>query len=301
MNSSPQPRFSIVIPTYQRPEGLHNCLAAIAAMASPKNEFEVIVVDDANAGNTHAVTEPFKPDLNLTLIRQDNQGPASARNAGARRARGDYLLFIDDDCVPGPKWMECIAAALGDEPRLAVGGRCRNGLETNIFASAQQMLMDYLHQHYNNDPTHARFCPSNSLAVPRQAFLDLGGFDTGFSFAGGEDRDFSARWIESNAQLVFSTDVHVLHMHHMGFLAFIKMNIHYGRGARRFHLKTTADGKRRGLESARFYVGLITFPFAHQDPVRATVLCGLQILGQLAHAGGYLAESFSAATLRRSA
>jgi len=280
---------------------LHNCLAAIAATVNPKSEFEVIVVDDDNSDNIHAVTDPFKTALNLTLIKQENQGPAGARNAGAQRAKGDYLLFIDDDCVPGPKWMECITAALGDKPRLAVGGRCRNGLETGIFSSAQQLQMDYLYQHYNKDPAQARFCPSNNLAVPRQAFLDMGGFDAGFLFAGGEDRDFSARWIENNAQLVFCADAHVLHMHSMGFWSFMKMHIHYGRGARRFHGKTMANGKRRGFESARFYIGLVTFPFAHNDPARASVLCGLQILGQMANAAGYLVESFSPAMIRRSA
>jgi len=300
MNSSPSLRFSIVIPTYQRPEELHNCLAAIATTDSDKSEFEVVVVDDDNADHIHSITDPFRNALNLTVIRQENQGPAAARNTGAQRAKGDYLLFIDDDCVPGPRWMECIAAVLGDEQRLAVGGRCRNGLETSIFSTAQQMLMDYLYKHYNNDPSQARFCPSNNLAVPRQAFLDMGGFDPGFSFAGGEDRDFSARWIENNAQLVFSSDAHVLHMHRMGFRAFMKMHLNYGRGARRFHRKTTANGKRRGFESARFYVGLVTFPFTCTGLARASVLCGLQILGQAANAAGYLVECFSPKTRRRS-
>jgi len=293
MNSPTQPRYSIVIPTYQRPDGLHDCLGAIAAMPGPKGEFEVIVVDDGGTSDTGNVVEPFKAELNLTLIRQENQGPAAARNAGARQAKGDYVLFIDDDCVPGPRWLESIESRLGGEQRLAVGGRCRNGLDENIYSIAQQMLLDYLYSHYNSDPDHARFCPSNNLAVPRQAFLDLGGFDTKFPYPGGEDRDFSVRWIESGARLVFSAEAPVRHMHRMGFREFMKLHIHYGRGARQFHTQRTVGGERREFESARFYFGLITFPFAQAGPGRATVLGGLQLLGQLTHACGYLIESLS--------
>lgn len=300
MNTSAPPRYSIVIPTYQRPEGLHHCLDAIAAMPSQNGEIEVIVVDDGSSSNISEVTELFKARLNLTLIRQENQGPASARNAGARQSRGEYLLFIDDDCVPGPQWLECIESNLHEEQRLAVGGRCRNDLVDNIYSAAHQMLLDYLHHYFNHDAGHARFCPSNNLALPRAAFLDLGGFDTTFRYAGGEDRDFCARWIESGGRLIYVANAPpVRHRHRMGFRDFMRMHVHYGRGARQFHAKGAEHGKRRGFESARFYVGLITFPYAHTDPVRATLLCGLQVLSQMAHACGYLAESLTVRGITR--
>jgi len=144
MSYSMPPHFSIVIPTYQRPDGLHNCLTAIAALPTLESGIEVIVVDDGSTSNTNEVTEPFKAELKLTLIQQENQGPASARNAGARLARGDYLVFIDDDCVPESHWLERIDSRLHEEPRLAVGGRCNNILVDSIYSIAQQMLMDYL-------------------------------------------------------------------------------------------------------------------------------------------------------------
>ncbi len=300
MNTSSPPRYSIVIPTYQRPEGLRNCLTAIAAMPNLKGEIEVIVVDDGSTSDTGDVMEPFKADLNLALIRQENQGPASARNAGARLSRGKYLLFIDDDCVPGLKWLEYIQSNLHEEQRLAVGGRCRNDLVESIYSAAQQMLLDYLHNYYNRDPDHVRFCLTNNLAIPREPFLDLGGFDTTFRYAGGEDRDFCARWIESGGRFIFTANAPpVRHRHHMGFWDFMRMHVHYGRGARQFHVKGAANGKRRGFESAPFYIGLVTFPYAHTGPARATMLCGLQILSQLAHACGYLAESLVARGVTR--
>lgn len=94
MSYSIPPRYSIVIPTYQRPDGLRNCLEAIAAIPDLESKIEVIVVDDGSTSNTRAVTQPFEADLNLTLISQENQGPASARNAGARLSIDNFCLWL---------------------------------------------------------------------------------------------------------------------------------------------------------------------------------------------------------------
>jgi glycosyltransferase involved in cell wall biosynthesis len=285
------PRFSIVIPTYQRPEGLRNCLSGILALTAPRDSFEVIVVDDGSAADPAYVVETFRGDLDLTLVRQpENRGPASARNAGAARAVGDYLLFIDDDCIPTRDWLERLGSHLAANPACAVGGACRNSLTESLYSAAQQMLMDYLYEYYNRDARHAGFCPTNNLAVPRQAFLELGGFDTTFRFAAGEDREFSARWTGRGAGLVFVHDTPVYHQHVMGLRAFLRMHFHYGRGARRFRRRQSADGVHRAFESGRFYWGLIVYPYRRTSAGKASALCLAQLISQAAHTAGYLRE-----------
>jgi len=288
------PRFSIVIPTYQRPEGLRNCLSGIAAIRTRKSEFEVIVVDDFSDNDPDYVVEPFESDLNLTLIHHpENRGPAAARNTGAQQAVGDYLLFIDDDCIPSRNWIDCVSAHLREGQNRAVGGNCLNGITTSVYSTAQQMLMDYMYQYYNSDPDRARFCPTNNLAVPRETFLAMGSFDTSFRYAAGEDRDFSERWITSGAEMIFVRDAPVYHQHTMGLWSFIRMHYYYGRGARRFRCKEAGKNVSRGFEPVRFYLGLVIFPFSQISPGRATVLSTLQFLSQIVHTIGYLRE-FSA-------
>ena len=285
------PRFSIVIPTYQRPEGLRNCLSGILALTAPRDSFEVIVVDDGSAVDPAYVVETFRGDLDLTLVRQpENRGPAAARNTGAARAVGDYLLFIDDDCIPTRDWLERLGAHLGANPACAVGGTCHNSLTESLYSAAQQMLMDYLYEYYNGDARHAGFCPTNNLAVPRRAFLELGGFDTSFRFAAGEDREFSARWSAHGAGLVFVRDTPVYHQHVMGLRSFLRMHFHYGRGARRFRRQQSADSVHRAFEPGRFYWGLIVYPFRRTSAGEASALCLAQVLSQAAHTAGYLRE-----------
>ena len=87
------PSVSVIIPAYNASATLTSCLESINA-TDYDGDVEIIVVDDVSTDDTCAITEEF----GCTLIRQrDNGGPALARNAGAKAARGDILFFVDSD------------------------------------------------------------------------------------------------------------------------------------------------------------------------------------------------------------
>lgn len=104
--------FSIVIPTYNRPERLAKCLGAIAKLDYPRDRFEVIVVDDGSDTPLDLIVRPFQEQLSLTLIRQPNGGPAKARNTGVANAKGQFLTFTDDDCTPDSNWLTALEKRL---------------------------------------------------------------------------------------------------------------------------------------------------------------------------------------------
>jgi len=98
-----QPYFSVIVPTYNRPAQLANCLEGLACLEYPRDCFEVIVVNDGGSSVEDTVTA-FHGKLMVKVLDQAKAAPAAARNKGASEARGQFLAFIDDDCTPTPKW-----------------------------------------------------------------------------------------------------------------------------------------------------------------------------------------------------
>ena len=94
---------SIVIPTRNRPHAVERCLDALAAQTLPPGSFEVIVVDDGGEPSLALDPTRWASKFELKVIRQNNTGPAGARNRGVAVARGEFLAFTDDDCLPGWK------------------------------------------------------------------------------------------------------------------------------------------------------------------------------------------------------
>jgi glycosyltransferase involved in cell wall biosynthesis len=285
------PEFSIVIPTFNRQARLNQCLTAIAALEYPRDRFEVIVVDDGSPQPAEEIVGRFRDHLDIRYLRRPHEGPAAARNAGARIARGDYLAFTDDDCAPSPGWLRAFAEALRGGTDCALGGRTLNALPENTFSQASQHLILYLYEYFNVDPHSAKFFASNNFAVLRTRFLAVGGFDPSFARAAAEDRELCDRWVGGRGQLVYVADAVVYHAHRLGFATFLRQHFSYGRGAFHFHRVRAARLRApHTLEPISFYVGILHFPFRLERRWPAARIALLLVLSQAANAAGYAWE-----------
>src|SRR5438128_7973645 len=257
-----QPVFSIVVPTYDRPKQLAACLQALGRLDYARESFEVIVVDDGSPTPPKAVVESLRDRLQLTLHLQRHAGPAAARNAGAMRARGKYLAFTDDDCLPAADWLEALTARFERPANHLIGGRIINAVPDNPYSTAAQLLVDYMYTYHNSHPNHAKFFVSNNLAVPAERFRAIGGFDTSFSLAAGEDREFCDRWLHYGYEMTYAPEVLVYHAHALSLRSFLRQQLRYGRGAYSFH-RTRARRKQKGIrvEIPSFYLNLLQYPF----------------------------------------
>ncbi|MCP5099867.1 MAG: glycosyltransferase family 2 protein, partial [Chloroflexi bacterium] len=133
-----RPLFSIIIPTYNRPQQLERCLNAIAQLDYPTDQFEVIVVDDGGKRPLTPIVERITQPIQIRLITQANQGPATARNRGAAEANGRYLAFTDDDCMLDVNWLTALATQFEQTPSALIGGRTINALPQNMYAETSQ-------------------------------------------------------------------------------------------------------------------------------------------------------------------
>lgn len=224
---------SVIIPTRNRPQALERCLDALAAQTMPAGSFEVIVVDDGSDPPLALDASRWATKFPLTVIQQQNTGPAGARNRGVAAAHGEFLAFTDDDCLPTPAWLESLVAALREHPAALVGGSTFNGLKDDLFAETSQLILEMVYDHFNRDPENAYFFASNNMACARENYLSLGGFDESFREA-SEDREFCDRWRMTGARLFGAWEAQVEHRHAQDFAAFTKLHFRYGRGAHRY-------------------------------------------------------------------
>ena len=284
------PTASIVVPTHGRPAAITQCLDALAALDYPSGRLEVVVVDDSSPVPVDLRGRPFSGTL--TLVRTPrNAGPAVARNLGAREASGEILLFTDDDCRPQTGWAKALVQAADGHPTTLAGGMTLNGLPTNVFAQASQDLVTYLYRAFEESRSLVPFFTSNNIALRREAYLELGGFDESFRLSAAEDRDFCERWSEVNGGLRFVPEARVLHYHDMNLGRFLTQHYRYGRGAVHLARRRSLRGRPAPRpEPPRFYSRMLAHPFATHSPARALMVSGLVAVSQCAGLVGIAAE-----------
>jgi GT2 family glycosyltransferase len=288
-----QPFFSIIVPTYNRSGQLAACLRSLAQIDYPRDRFEVIVVDDGSASSPEWVVSKFRNQADFTLIRQVHAGPGAARNAGAARSRGQYLVFTADDCVPAPDWLRTLARRFESLPNCAVGGRILNYLWANRYSVATDLLIQYLYHYYNRDALRAQFFTPNNLAVPVEHYRVSGGFDASFTSGTGEDRDFCDRWVSQGHKMVYAPEVVVYHSHSLSLPEFCLLHFRYGRGTFGYRMKRARRASDNiHLEPISFYVNLFRYPLSNTPDSQKVTMALLLGLSQAANAAGYIWEKF---------
>jgi glycosyltransferase involved in cell wall biosynthesis len=285
------PRISVIIPTLGRPQALQACLEALHGSDYKRDRFEIIVVDDGNPAPLDRVVHPFAEQLDIKMLKQKNGGPASARNAGAEIARGELLAFTDDDCLPESGWLAALDHRHSAAPAHLIGGRTVNALSQNAYSAASQLVTDFVYSHYNADPERALFFASNNMAVPRQRFLEIGGFDLRFRTA--EDRELCDRWRHAGLCLSYAPDAAVRHSHDLRLSTFLHQHFSYGRGALHYHRIRAFRKSGKIAQEFTFYQSLplrIRKSLAGKSALPAGKLLLLLLLWQLANAAGYCRE-----------
>jgi GT2 family glycosyltransferase len=285
-----QPVVSVVVPTYLRPDKVVDLLGALQSLDFAKEAFEVIVVNDGGPSNLEPLCA-CAAGLNLRMVTQAHAGPARARNRGAACASGRYLVFSDDDCVPDRDWLNEFLAVLDRFPEHLVAGRVVNAALANRFSCASQQIADYLHGYFNDNLGHARFFPSNNIAMSAKLFQSVGGFHSGFPLAGGEDREFCHRWHRRGFPMTYAPAAIVHHTHYLTLKSYWRQHFGYGRGARIFRSLARETGDPVSFERLAFYRGLLASRARDSDQARHALLIAIS---QAAVASGYLRETLHA-------
>jgi glycosyltransferase involved in cell wall biosynthesis len=161
----------VIVPVYNGTHYLGLCLDAI--LASGYSDYELILVDDASTDGSGEIGR----HKGATVIRLHRQsGPAAARNAGAKCARGEILLFIDADVVVQPTTLERVAANFLQHPGIVAvfGSYDDSPAATNFFSQYKNLCHHFVHQHACAE---ASTFWAGCGAVRRSVFLEVNGFN----------------------------------------------------------------------------------------------------------------------------
>lgn len=224
------PLVSVVVPTYNRKAMLADTLASLAAQDYPADRYEVIVVDDGSEDGTWEwlTKETSRWSGRLIPLRQENRGPATARNVGAMSSEADVVAFIDDDCVAEPDWLPHLCAGYTSAQVGGVGGRIL-GLSPRTLIESYLTDMDVYRPPTTIDGQIEYFLGANA-SCRRDIFLSLGGFSEVLRPHGGEELDLCLRILAAGFQLVYAPHAVVWHHSRDNLPAFLRSFLYHGRG-----------------------------------------------------------------------
>ena len=218
--------ISVVIPTYNRADHLLRCLAALQHQTIGPSKFEVIVVDDGSTDETHNRLRPFITTGFVRYFRQDNSGPARARNVGIRAATGQIILFLGDDIMAAPQLLEehlSYRRRFTGEPLAVLGfTEWSDTADVTPLMNYQGLGQFGYHriQEGSVDPdnlSYKYFYTCNG-SVDRQFLLDNDlFFDEDYVYAMGEDGELAYRMQQKGLRIVYDPRALAYHEHHTTF------------------------------------------------------------------------------------
>jgi mycofactocin system glycosyltransferase len=221
------PGVSIVIPVKDRAEELERCLASLASLDYPRENIEVIVVDDGSSDASPEVARRF--GAHVVPSGGTGRGPAAARNVGARAAGKELLAFIDSDCTASHEWLQELIPAFRDDEIAAVGGNVA-GMCTASGVDRYEAVMSSLslgsRERFGGSGDDTFYLPSCNLLLRRAVFLGVGGFED--SMHVGEDVDLTWRLRDGGWTIAYIPRGTVYHEHRSTVRSFMSRRFDYG-------------------------------------------------------------------------
>lgn len=268
------PRYSVIVPARNAAGTLGECLGALVEQSVARDDYEVLVVDDGSTDRTTEVAGHFP----VRLLHQSPSGPASARNLGARQARGELLLFTDADCAPTPTWIEDLVRPLeADHLVVAAKGAYRTR-QRSLLARFAQAELEEKYGALRRTPC-IDFIDTYSAAFRRDAFWEAGGFDPAFPAASNEDTQLGFDLAARGYRLVFADDAIVYHRHSESLGVYLRRKWRHGywrvRVFRRHPGKLRGDNYTSRSMQLQFLTMFLTLVLAAIPRARVLALLSL--------------------------
>lgn len=198
------PLISVVVPALNEETVLGRCLASLQQQKLPADRFEIIVVDNGSTDRTREIAWGFGGWLPVTVLDRSGVRISALRNLGAAVAQGELLAFLDADCVAPPHWLQQIADLLHADDFRIIGAQYR------IPANSSWVAKAWYGDLWRMKDGPVSYVPGGDLAISRELFMNLGGFDE--TIVTSEDTEFCERAAAASVPILALPSLSVVHL-----------------------------------------------------------------------------------------
>jgi len=222
-----QPKYSIIIPVYNRPQEVAELLESL--IIQTHKDFEIVLVEDGSSLTCEKVFERFSSQLSIRYFFKPNSGPGPSRNFGFKHAHGEYFVVFDSDCILPPTYFESVDLLMQSEKVDAWGGPDRG---MSDFTSLQQAMAFTMSSVLTTGGIRGgkkkSFQPrSFNMGISREVFNRTGGFHFD-RYA--EDIELSIRIRKEGFRVVLIPDAFVYHKRRTSLSQFFYQVSNFGKG-----------------------------------------------------------------------
>lgn len=219
-------KLSVIVCTYNREKYLYNLLKSISENDFSEKLYEIILVNNNSTDNTENECIRFQndfPNIDFRYVEEKNQGLSFARNKGIESAKGEVLIYVDDDALVNPKYLKTYYDFFEKSPSIdAAGGAIIPKYETSepvwMTFYTKQLLTAYLYKGKTIKPFKKNEFPGGgNAAYRRRVFDEIGLFNTdlgrkGTSLASAEEKDIFDRMRKRKMQIFYLPEAVLYHI-----------------------------------------------------------------------------------------
>lgn len=203
--------FSFIIPVYNRPEEIKDLLQSFEKQTYNK-PYEIVIIEDGSTNASEQVIGDFKNTLDISYFKKSNSGPGDSRNFGMQRARGNYFIVLDSDCLLPTHYLHTVSKSLLENFVHCYGGPDAAHSSFTLVQRAINYAMTSVLTTggiRGNKKAVGKFQPrSFNMGISKIAFEDVGGFGR---IHPGEDPDLTFRFWKKGYETKLILEAFVYH------------------------------------------------------------------------------------------
>lgn len=216
------PKISVLIVTKNRHKLLSECLSALTRQRI--KPWEILIVDNGSTDPTKTVVKQFQQSLPIRYYVTHKKGYPSIYNYGLKYTRGDWIVFVDDDCAVEKNWMTSFIRAITRSPGAVIQGKTISIPKGNIYA-------EIMGDHYENwiranmiGPNRLRTFDNKNLCMPKSVIRRLGVFNEALE-RGSEDIELGIRYARGDVPILYDPSIVAYHNERGTLWGFIRQHV----------------------------------------------------------------------------